>query len=315
MPPGTPQPNEVVSDETLHFVFPGSDTVLRSCDSHDFRVPKLYIAYVSPILRESLTSVPHPSDATHDEEPLPVVKLPESGAIIFSLLTFIFPVAPVLPSTTEKIMELLSVAQKYQMDFVLTHIRGVISRWDPPFIRPETAFHDYFLSQKHQLHQEAVQAARVTLRLSFTMENFGGELEFMPGAYLHELWKYHERVRSDLKSHLLEFRTTGLPDAVKGLHCPDARYTSQLLPRWLEDYIESLAEALHLFDLIEFENVRARHIEDHVQYHGSSCPCVAIPSQAIRALWEALTAVVHVKMEQVRRTGVTMPHRNDEYEH
>jgi hypothetical protein len=58
---GTPEPNEVVSDETLHFVFPGSDIVLRSCDSHDFRVLKLYIANVSPILRELLTAAPNPS--------------------------------------------------------------------------------------------------------------------------------------------------------------------------------------------------------------------------------------------------------------
>jgi hypothetical protein len=313
--PGTPEPNEVVSDETLHFVFPGSDIVLRSCDSHDFRVLKLYIVSVSPILRELLTSAPNSSDATHDEEPLPVVKLSESGAIIFSLLSFIFPVPPILPSTTEKIMELLSAAQKYQMDLVLTQIRGVISRRDPPFIRPlaETAFHDYFLAQKHELHQEAVQAARVTLRLSLSLENLEDRLEFMPGAYLRELWKYHERVRTDLKSRLLEFMDADLPDDVKALRCADTRPSSHPFPRWLEKYIESLAEALHLFDLIEFENVRARHIR--VESRRSACPCAGISSQAIRTFWEALTAVVHGTMEQVRRTRVTMPHPDDEYEH
>ncbi|KAI9441997.1 hypothetical protein BJY52DRAFT_473217 [Lactarius psammicola] len=179
--PGTPVPNEVVSDETLRFDFPGSDTVLRSCDSHNFRVLKLYIAHVSPVLRELLESAPNPSDTTHGEELLPVVELSESGVIIFSLLTFVFPVTPVLPSTTQKIMELLSVAQKYQMDLVLTHIRYAISRRAPPFIRPETAFHDYFLAQKHELHQEALQAARVTLRLSLTIEDLEDKLEFMPG--------------------------------------------------------------------------------------------------------------------------------------
>ena len=313
--PGTPEPNEVVSAETLRFIFPGSDIVLRSCDSHDFRVLKLYIANVSPVLRELLKSAPNPSDTTHDEEPLPVVKLSESGTIIFSLLTFIFPVASILPSTTEKIMELLSVAQKYQMDLVLTHIRGVISRRDTPFIRPETAFHDYFLARNHELHQEAVQAARVTLRLSFTIENLEGEVEFMPGAYLRELWMYHERVRTDLKSRLLAFRRLDLPTDMKSLRCGDNRTTPQPFPfpQWLGDYIESLAEALHLFDIMEFENVRTRHVRD--ESRRSTCPCAGISTEAIRTFWEALTTAIHGTIEQVRKTGGIIHHRDDEYVH
>ncbi|KAH9053910.1 hypothetical protein EDB87DRAFT_145757 [Lactarius vividus] len=300
--PGTPAPNEV-SNETLapHFDFPGSDVILRSCDAHSFRVLKLYIANVSPILRELFTSVSNPSDTAHDgEELLPVVKLPEGGDVIFSLLTFIFPPTPILPSTTEKIMELLSVAQKYQMDLVLAHIRGAISLRDPPFIRPETAFYNYFLAQKHELHQEALQAARVTLRLSLTIEGLEDKLEFMPGAYLHELWKYRERVRTDLKSSLLEFRNSGLPDDVKSLRCVDSRPSSYPFPRWLDEYIESLAETLHLFDLIEFENIRVRHIKD--EFRRSTCPCADISSQVIRTFWEALTAVVYGTIEKANLT-------------
>ena len=88
-------------------------------------------------------------------------------------------------------MELLAVAQKYQMDSVLSHIRSIIgARKDPPFIRPETAFQIYFLAQQHELHEEAVQAARVTLRLPMVIEDLGDKLDFpgMTGAYLHELF-------------------------------------------------------------------------------------------------------------------------------
>src|SRR6266702_8789106 len=267
--PETSEQNEVMSDETLHFDYP--DIVLRSCDSHDFRVPKLYIVICSPVLRDLIRSVSNTSDVPNGEEqePLPVVKLPESKATLYSLLTFIFPFVPILPSTTEKIMELLAVAQKYQIDSVMTHIRGAISRLDPPFLRPETAFHVYFLAQQHELRQEALQAARVTLRLSMTIENLGDKLEFpgMTGAYLHELWKYHERVRTDRKSGLLEFKNTGLPDAVKDLRCTGPHSGSHSFPQWLDDYIKSIAEALHLFDLIEFENARARHIKSGTQNH------------------------------------------------
>jgi len=308
--PATPEPNEVVSDETIHFDYP--DIVLRSGDSHNFWVPKLYLGICSPVLRELVRSVSNTPDVPNGEEqePLPVVKLPESKATLYNLLTFIFPVFPIHPATAEKIMELLAVAQKYQMDPVLTHIRGAISRLDPPFFRPETAFHVYFLAQQHELRQEALQAARVTLRLSMTIENLGDKLEFpgMTGAYLHELWKYHERVRTDLKSGLLEFKNTGLPDAVKDLRCTGPRSGNLSFPQWLDDYIKSIAEALHLFDLIEFENARARHIKSEIQYYNTYysqaqiCSCVDISSQVIRAFWEALTAVVHRTIEKVRRT-------------
>jgi len=292
-------------------------------------VPKLYIVICSPVLRELIRSVSNTPDVPNGEEhePLPVVKLSESKATLYSLLTFIFPVAPILPSTTEKIMELLAVVQKYQMDSVMTHIRGAISRQDPPFIRPETAFHVYFLAQEHELDQEALQAARVTLRLPMiieqVIEDLGDKLEYtgMTGVYLHELWKYHQRIRTDLRSGVLEFRNSGLPDVVKGLRCSKAQYQAQYhsyggnpgrdyFPRWLDDYIGSIAEAPHLFDLIEFEGAWARHNQDN-NYTSSKCSCVGISSQVIRTFWEALTAVVHRTIEKVRRTGGTRLHRDN----
>ena len=63
-----------------------------------------------------------PPHDTSGEALLPFVQLPESGVILHSLLTFIFPVTPLLPLTTKNVMELLSIAQKYQMVSVLAHI-------------------------------------------------------------------------------------------------------------------------------------------------------------------------------------------------
>ncbi|KAH9053903.1 hypothetical protein EDB87DRAFT_1689682 [Lactarius vividus] len=229
--------------------------------------------------------------------------LQERKTTLYSILTFIFPVAPVLPSTTEEILELLAVAQKYQMDSVMTHIRGSIARQDAPFIRPETALHVYFLAQEHELRQEALQAARVTLRLPMTIEGLEDKLDFpgMTGAYLHELWKYHQQVRTDLKSGVLEFKNSGLPyDLKKDLRCIPRRPTLQSsrfsFPRWLDDFIGSIAETPRLFDLIEFEDARARHIKDMTD--DSMCSCAVISSQVIRAFWEALTAVISGTIEK-----------------
>ncbi|KAH9021289.1 hypothetical protein EDB85DRAFT_432321 [Lactarius pseudohatsudake] len=292
-----PPPNEVISDETLHFDYPGSDIILHSCDSHDFHVPRLYLVNSSPVLRDLIRDVPSTSDvASHEgREPLPVVELPESGVILHSLLTFIFPVAPILPSTTEIIMKLLAVARKYQMDSVLTHIRAY-SRQDPPFILPETALHVYSLAQKYELRQEMLLAARSTLRLSMTLEGVVDMIDFIPGTYLRELWVYHERVRTDLASSLLEFRNLAEPDIA--IRC--GTLTPNSVPRWIDDYIGSLAQALHLFDLVEFDNTRARHIKDVSRR--STCTCEDISSQAVRTFWEALTAVVHGAIEKADST-------------
>ena len=296
--PDASAPSDMVSKETLRFDYPGSDIILRSSDSHDFRVPKLYLVNSSPVLRKLIRTVSNASRLTsaddEEKESFLVVKLPESGAIIHSLLTFIFPVAPLLPSTTENIMRLLAVAQKYRMDSVLTHIRGVIALQDPPLILPETALYIYFLAQKHELHKEALRAARSTLQLSMIIEDMEDKVNFMPGAYLRELWEYHERVRMDLASSLLEFRNSGAPDIVKDLRCGNLPSTP---PIWLDDYIESLARSLHLFDLIEFENALANHIKEQ---RSATCPCVGLSSQTIRAFWVALTTVVHGTIERVR---------------
>ncbi len=314
----TPQPNSVVPDgETFRFDYPGSDIVLHSSDFQIFRVPKLYIlnSSDSPTLRQLIQNASNTSDVANGEkqDSLPVVKLPEDGATLYSLLTFIFPVAPILPSTSEMIMELLSIAQKYQMDAVSTHIRGAISRLDPPFMRPETAFQHYALAQKYELRQEVIQAARITLRQSLTLDSLGDKIDFMPGVYLRELWKYHERVRTDLRSRLPEFRQTGLPDPVKNLRC---NYSSpQSFPPWLDGYINSLPDNPHLISVIELENIRTRHIKDeHARRRSTSnpyssysspvplCSCAEISSQNISAFWDALTAEVRRTMEMVSKT-------------
>ena len=300
-------PNEVAPDETSRFNYPGSDIVLRSRDSYNFPLPKIFIVICSPVLRNLIESVSNTSDAPNGEESLPVVNIPERKETLYSLLTFIFPVTPALPPTAEKIMELLATAQKYEMNSIMSQIRGAISLQDPPLLRLETAFHVYFLGQQYGLHQEAVQAARVTLRFPMTIEDLGDTLDFpgMTGAFLHELWKYHEQVRTELKSALLEFRNSGLPNDVKSLMCKRPSYGTSS-PQWLYDYINSIAETPHLFDLTEFEDVRARH--GHSYGPSYVCSCATMLSPVKCSFWEALTAVVHRTLEKVRRIGVATPH-------
>ena len=318
---GTSPSGPLISLENLLFNFPEADIILRSRDSYEFRVLKHCIVHSSPILREKLSLSPDPqprqnASLIHAESnvegtaanALDVVQLPVEGAILFSLLTYIFPVPPVLPSTVEPIMELLSVAQMYKMDVALTHIRNHIAQQEPPFVREETSFLIYSLSQKYGLRSEALQAARCTLSCSsLIIEDLAKEekLDMMPGAFLYELWKYHQRVRLNLALDLEEFRKSNaltlLGLSLGNLSCDDSDF-----PHWLDCYITKIGTTrVPVFlDISDFHMALTKHITNRSST-GRCASCAGIPRNKIRAFWEALTAAVHCCIAKVRVTYCT----------
>jgi len=172
----TPSSDELPWNLKLRIDDPDADIILRSCDYHEFRVPKLYIVKLSPVLYELINSL----SAANAAASLPSIQLSDSGVTLFHLLTFVLPMVPVLPPTIEQTMLLLSVAQKYQMNSTLCHLRAIVASQDPPFIRPETAFRAYSLAQMHGLRQEARQAARTALTFPFNLEDLEDELSTIP---------------------------------------------------------------------------------------------------------------------------------------
>ena len=284
----------------LLFDHPGADIILRSQDSYHFRVPKIYIVSCSPILSEVIRRTLHDPNA---KASLPVVQLLGSGEILHCLLTFIFPITQLVPSTPEKIMELLSVAQKYQMGTVLAHIRGSIARHNSLPTRLEPVLHIYALAQKYGLRQEALQTARVIfLKQSMFIEDFDNNLDIMPGASLYELWKYHQSVRAILASDLAEFRTSCAGGSITGLRCTEL--SSSQIPSWLDRYIESIGENPSLFDSTEFSIAMARHVKDKANEPG--CKCATIPNYTMREFWEALAFVVDGGFNKVSDVDVEL---------
>jgi hypothetical protein len=276
----------------------GADIILCSQDGHQFRVPKTSIINNSPILGELIQkALDSPGDA-NPEASLQTVQLPESGGILHCLLTFIFPVTPLLPSTHEGVMELLSVAQKYQMGTALTHIRGSMRQNSLP-TRLEPALRIYALAQQYGLRPEALQTARaILLKQPMTIEDFENKLDIIPGASLYELWKYYEKVRDILASGLTKFTKSCACGTIKGLRC--AELSSSQIPSWLDRYIESVGKNLTLFDFAELSMALARHIINiKIMANELSCKCATIPSQTIRSFWEALASVVHDSFEKV----------------
>jgi hypothetical protein len=280
--------------------YPGADIILRSQDSHDFQVPKTSITSNSPVLGELIRrTLATPSD-TNAGVSLPVVQLPDSGKFLRYLLTFIFPVTPVIPSTHEEVMELLYVAQKYQMGTVLVHIRGSIARQNPMPTHLEPALRVYSLAQKYGLRPEALQTARNMLQHSMAVENFHNMLDCIPGASLYELLKYYERVRAILASELTEFRGSAAHGTLGDIRCT-ARSSSQV-PSWIDDYIESIGRTPNLFDLVEFNSAMSSHIKATAAVN--TCECASIPSQTIRKFWDVLASVVHGSYDRVSIVNV-----------
>jgi hypothetical protein len=130
---------------------PNADTALHSCDLQEFRVPKYYLIKDFPVFSELIQSAAIDSSTPLYAGAHPYIQLSESGTILSCLLSFILPVPSILPPATEQIMELLSVAQKRQMNSTLAQIRGAVALQDPPFICTETAFHIYSLVQRYGL--------------------------------------------------------------------------------------------------------------------------------------------------------------------
>jgi hypothetical protein len=296
--PDSPSPPaDLVESSEVLFDYPDADVVLRSHGSQTFWVLKLYIIKSSSVLGELIQAASDISGLANSKSAptrLPEVQLSESSTILSSLLTFIFPVTPILPSTLEETMELLSAAQKYQMTSVLTHIRGSLSRQRPLFISAENAFLAYALAQRYGLREEAIQAARLTLKFVFTIEALEDKLALMPGAYLHELWKYHQRVQAQLRLDL----PSGAGAVLKGFGPACSQYAnSNGGPYWIELYIWSIIENPSRFDSIEFQMALARHTAG-VGGTIRCASCILIPVETMRTFWTIVDATVHRCMEK-----------------
>jgi len=183
------------------------------------------------------------------------------------------------------------------MDVVLTHIRNHIAQQDPLFIQRKTSFLVYSLAHKYGLRHEALKAAQSTLSFStLTIKDlyWNDRLPTMPGDALHELWKYHQRVRSNLTLDLEQFRTSNARTIFGPSRC--GSLTDSGIPCWVDCYIASIGitPVPAFVDLTEFHMELAKHVQQKNQGSGGRCTsCSKMPGWRMRKFWEALSAVVH----------------------
>ncbi|KAI0276208.1 hypothetical protein BGY98DRAFT_1098315 [Russula aff. rugulosa BPL654] len=184
-----------------------ANIIIRSSDLVDFRVHK------------------SPSDSeTFDG--LPVVDLSEDSELLNSLVSILYPVPTVIPSSYEKVLYLLAACQKYDMVSVQSLIRAEVSRGEFPAPKGPEAFSAYVIASSKGLIPEMENAARQTLEHPMTFEIFGEGLRSIEGWALRDLANFRKRCRNNLSTSRSAFIFQ--PDwSVAALVNPDFPKSSQ----------------------------------------------------------------------------------------
>ena len=99
---------------------PDANIIIRSSDLVYFRLHKSVLALVSPFF-EDLLSLPQPSDG-ETVDGLPVVQLSENSELLNSLVSILYPVRRVIPSSYEKVLS------AFELSAVITNrlLQGVV---------------------------------------------------------------------------------------------------------------------------------------------------------------------------------------------
>ena len=169
---------------------PDADIILRSSDQVNFRVHKSVLALSSPFFKDLLL-LPQPRDE-EVVDGLQVVQLSEDADLLYSLVSFLYPVTPVMPQagSYERVFALLAACQKYDMVSIQSHIRSEIKCGTFPSPVETEAFSAYAIASSMHLVPEMENAARLTLGQPMTFESLGEGLRPFKGRALCDLVRY-----------------------------------------------------------------------------------------------------------------------------
>jgi hypothetical protein len=83
--------------------------VIRSSDFVDFKVHKAVLAAASPFFKD-LLSLPQPPDC-ESVDGLPMVQFLEDSELLSALVSMLYPLRPVVPSSYDKVLSLFATSQ------------------------------------------------------------------------------------------------------------------------------------------------------------------------------------------------------------
>ena len=170
---------------------PEASIILRSSDHSNFRIHKSVLAMSSPFFKD-LFSLPQPPD---DElvDGLPVIALSEDAGLLNCLISLLYPISPVIPSSYEKVFALLAACQKYEMESVQSDIRAAIKLGTFPTPEKSEGFSAYAMASSLGLVPEMENAAQLTMGQPMTFESLGEGLRSFKDGALCDLIRYRKR--------------------------------------------------------------------------------------------------------------------------
>ena len=148
----------------------------------------------SPFFKDMLSLPQPPSDGLVDG--LPVVQVPEDAGLLNNLVSLLYPIRRVKPSSYEKVFALLNACQKYDMISIQSYIRDEVKLGRFPAPVRAQALRAYAIASSMDLVPEMAHAARLTLGQSLTFESLGECLRSFKGPALFELIRYREGNRA-----------------------------------------------------------------------------------------------------------------------
>jgi hypothetical protein len=197
------EPTKTASPPPEDFNMRNTDVILRSSDGANFRVHRLVLTTASPFF-DDLFSLPQP-DEDETIDGAHVICLPEDKEVLHSLITMLYPIPSVLPDSYNKVLDLLTASQKYDMAAVQSSIRAEVSRKSYPLLTGAAVFHTYAIASSKGLIPEMENAARLTLDYPMTFESIGDELRLFNGWALRDLASFRKRCRDSLVQCLESF--------------------------------------------------------------------------------------------------------------
>jgi hypothetical protein len=168
-----------------------ADIIIRSSDGVHFRTVKLLLSLSSPIFK-GMFSLPRSAEGIDEtKDSLPIVDLTENSGTIKSLLSFCYPAVYTgkVGLDMSEISAVLEAAKKYEMEE--THNSAVQCLAKPPFLEQEP-LRVYAIACRHKLKEEAILAAKYTLRRPLLGDAYFPELTSIDARKLYRIQLYHK---------------------------------------------------------------------------------------------------------------------------
>jgi BTB/POZ domain len=170
---------------------PDADTILRTSDQVDFHVYRVILSKASPIFRDMVS--PRQRGGTGaTSNPRNLFDLPENSKTLASLLSAIYPLAPVLESDKIRSLEdhltVIEAARKYDMAAASLHLLKDFE--NSAWVR-DSPVEAFCAAYTLQLGEAAQVAAKASLKHRLNLDNIGNSLENTTGPALFQLWEFH----------------------------------------------------------------------------------------------------------------------------